>query len=155
VTLTTHLHLALRLTSGAVPLIPLHNLMAWDMDNFTVEIFALLGCYAAFVGSWLIMFRDNLSDKYLRVDGTELSRNVGKCQSTLRRIPEEGIFRLHHGGSMKSPKFNFLSLVFSTGITLAVQNEKMLPRYLLNLKIKALPIKYLSAYIRPSDNSDI
>jgi hypothetical protein len=110
------------------------------MGNFTVEIFALLECYAIFIGSWLIMFRDNLSDKYLRVHRTELSRNVGKCQSSLRRIPEEKIFLLHHGGSMKSPKFNFLSLVFSTGMTLAVQNKKLLPQYLLKLKIEALPI---------------
>ena len=101
-------------------------------------------------------FRSNLSVQSSRVDGTDkLSRNVGNCQSTLRRIPEEGILPLHYGRSIKSGKFNFLSLCFSTGMSLAVQNEKLLLRYLLNLKIKTMPTQHLSENFRPSDNSDI
>jgi len=58
------------------------------------EIYNLLGCYAADIGSYLPAFRDNLSvpiSKGLPLEnGTyRLSRNVGNYQSMLRNIPEE------------------------------------------------------------------
>jgi hypothetical protein len=60
------------------------------------EIFALVGCYAAQIGSQLPTFRDNLSVPSSRAtvvtleDGTDtLSRNVGNYQYMLRNIPED------------------------------------------------------------------
>jgi hypothetical protein len=59
------------------------------------EIFALLGCNAAYNGSQLPTFRDNLAvpSSAVKLDikeGTNrLSRNVGNYKSTLRNIPEE------------------------------------------------------------------
>jgi len=45
------------------------------------EVFDLLGCYAALLGNYLLMFRDNLPNR--------LSRNVGKYEITLRNISQE------------------------------------------------------------------
>ena len=48
-----------------------------------VEVFALLRCYAAWVGSWLPTFRDNLLVPSSRVKKSHSSRTVR------RNIPEE------------------------------------------------------------------
>ena len=56
------------------------------------ETFALLGCYAAYIGSCLPTFRDNLPgpSSNVKLNGTDrLTRDVDMYQPTLRNIPEE------------------------------------------------------------------
>jgi hypothetical protein len=41
---TAHLHLALRLMSGAVPLLPIHAMVACCRDNFTFLLYVYITC---------------------------------------------------------------------------------------------------------------
>jgi hypothetical protein len=79
------------------------------------EIFALLGCYAALIGSDYGPFGvtccshregSRTSGRLFDFGGGKdrLSRNVDSYQSTLRNIQEERIFYLHGGGSQNSRK---------------------------------------------------
>ena len=84
------------------------------------EICALLGCYAAQIGSYLPTFRDNPSVPFLKVMQSKKNWtarllkmgamgcpeiSVNNDNSTLRNIPEEPRSHLHRGGSLKSRKF--------------------------------------------------
>jgi hypothetical protein len=74
------------------------------------EIFGVLGCYEAEIGSYLPMLRVNLSVPSSRVKqswplegGTEtLSLNASNYKSTLRNIPEEQRSHSRGGGSLDS-----------------------------------------------------
>ena len=74
------------------------------------EIFALQRCYAAYIGCYLAMFRDNLSVLFSGVKQFDLDcLKVGQigcpetsahnCQSTLRDLQEERRSRVRRGGS--------------------------------------------------------
>jgi hypothetical protein len=57
-------------------------------------------------------------------DGTDsFSRNVSKCQSTLRNIPEEGRSVLHDGGSTKSASlWMFIASLFDISYRVRARN---------------------------------
>jgi hypothetical protein len=67
-----------------------------------VNIFALLGCYAACIGSYSLLVSFSRACLPLQDGADRLSRNVGNCQSTLRKIPAERRSDLHCGGSLRS-----------------------------------------------------
>jgi hypothetical protein len=77
-------------------------------------IFSLLGCYAAYIGGWLLTFQDNISVPSMRVKHSMTpwplkmglrscpKTSVIKYQSTLRNNPEEQTPYLHHGRRLLS-----------------------------------------------------
>jgi hypothetical protein len=73
------------------------------------EIFALLGCYAALLGSYWCIATDYGaylkgagSSKTLEDETGRQNRKVSKYPCALGNIPEEGRSHLHGGGSLKS-----------------------------------------------------
>jgi hypothetical protein len=89
-----------------------------NKNHPTTEIFTLLGCYAAQIGSQLSTFRDNQSvpSSMVVTDVSEQTispifkgqiftledeTDVPNYQSTPRHVPEEPRYDLHRGGSLK------------------------------------------------------
>jgi len=76
------------------------------LTTITIEVFAVLECYAALVGSWLLKFRNSLSVTYshthLKMGQIGCSEtSVTNCQPTQRNIPEQRGPQIHCGRNLK------------------------------------------------------